>query len=128
MVHSEILSRLKRKVNQHKLALHMYKTQAVSGLTISRNQTEQYHPQLEGLRLFFLLRNLTLFETSEKTHVVECSGALCLVQIFHCFISATRTAVQHLTCKGSDISLYKNFFTEPDIPLLLIRLFLLKLI
>lgn len=33
------------------------KDQAVSGLTMSRNQTEQYHPRPEELQLFFLLKN-----------------------------------------------------------------------
>lgn len=43
------------------------KNQAVSGLPMSRNQTEQYHSCAEGLQLFFLLKNLMLFEPSEKT-------------------------------------------------------------
>lgn len=43
------------------------KDQAVSGLTMSRNQTEQYHPRPEELQLFFLLKNWMQFEPSEKT-------------------------------------------------------------
>lgn len=90
-VHSEISSGLKWKQISKNLHFTWTKNQAVSGLSMNRNQTQQYiYCTSRRAIAIFPLEQLNVVWTFRKTPTVGCSRALCLLQIFHCSIPSTQ--------------------------------------
>lgn len=116
-VHSELSSGLKGKEISKNLHFTWTKSQAVSGLPMNRNQTQQciYCTSRRAIAIFPLEQLNVVWTFRKNPHCGLQQGIVFALDLplLHSFHSA---AVQPLTCKGSDKSAHKNLFRKPSAP------------